>query len=236
MYTSHFSFIFFRFYHSPIYKCVCVWACVCVCVCVCVFIRVKISNSIFPNVLQSKKLLILIHYKRLHHASTIIIIIIIMSCRQHGYPWPSPATSPYHSSLLAGFQGYIPYPHIAAVCMFELVVLLLLGHMRRSIGVHNWWARPCFSSSVLRVWFVQLAEFSWWEASGRIVGAFWGVAARTCSILLSTFLCNYNFKCFFLEFDGWLVGWLVGFNECQHWLTYLIPNMWFQVTNVSDYL
>ena len=23
-----------------------------------------------------------------------------------------------------------------------------------SIGVHHWWVRPCFSSSVLRVWFV----------------------------------------------------------------------------------
>ena len=34
------------------------------------------------------------------------------------------------------FQGYIPYPHKAAVCMFELVVLLLLGHMQGSIGVH----------------------------------------------------------------------------------------------------
>ena len=81
-------------------------------------------------------------------------IIIDMSCRQHGYPWPSLATSPCHSSLLAGLQGYIPYPHITAVCMFELVVLLLLGHMRGSIGVHHWWVRPCFSSSVLRVWFV----------------------------------------------------------------------------------
>ena len=80
--------------------------------------------------------------------------IIIMSCRQHGYPWPSLATSPYHSSLLAGLQGYILYPHIAAVCMFELVVLLLLGHMRGSIRVHHRWVRPCFSSSVLRVWFV----------------------------------------------------------------------------------
>ena len=64
------------------------------------------------------------------------------------------ATSPYHSSLLAGLQGYIPYPHIAAVCMFELVVLLLLGHMQGSIGVHHWWVRPWFSSSVLRVWLV----------------------------------------------------------------------------------
>ena len=28
------------------------------------------------------------------------------------------------------------------------------------------------------------------EAGGRIVGALWGVAARTCSILLAAFLCN----------------------------------------------
>ena len=66
-----------------------------------------------------------------------IIIIIIMSCRQHGIPWPSLATSPYYSSPLVGLQGYILCPHIAAVCMFELVVLLLLGHMRESIGVYH---------------------------------------------------------------------------------------------------
>ena len=60
-----------------------------------------------------------------------------MSCHLHGYPSPSLATSPYHSSLLASLQGYIPYPHLAAVCMFELVVLLLLGHMRGSIGAHH---------------------------------------------------------------------------------------------------
>ena len=35
-------------------------------------------------------------------------------------------TSPYYSSPLAGLQGYIPYHHIAAVCMLELVVLLLI--------------------------------------------------------------------------------------------------------------
>ena len=63
--------------------------------------------------------------------------MIIMSCRQHEYPWPSLATCPYHSSLLERLQSYIPYPHRAAVCMFELVVLLLLGHMRGSIGVHH---------------------------------------------------------------------------------------------------
>ena len=63
-----------------------------------------------------------------------------MSCRLHGYPWPSLATSPYRSSPLAGLQGYISYPHIAAVCMFELVVLHLLGHMWGSKGVHHLWA------------------------------------------------------------------------------------------------
>ena len=80
------------------------------------------------------------------------IIIIIISCHRHGYPWPSLAISPYRSSPLAGLQDYIPCPHIAAVCMFELVVLLLPG----SIGVHHLWARPCFSSSVLHVWFIWL--------------------------------------------------------------------------------
>ena len=84
----------------------------------------------------------------------IIIIIIIMSCHRHGYPWPSLATSPYHSSPPAGLQGYIPYSHIAAECMFMLVVLLLPSHMWGSIGVHHLWARPCFSSSVLHVWLV----------------------------------------------------------------------------------
>ena len=64
----------------------------------------------------------------------IIIIIIIMSCRQHKYTWPSLATSPYYSSPQAGLQGYILCPHIAAVCKFELVVLLLLGQMWGSIS------------------------------------------------------------------------------------------------------
>ena len=82
----------------------------------------------------------------------IIIIIIIMSCRQHGYPWPSLATFPYRSSPPAGLLGYILCPHIAAVCKFGLVVLLLLGHMWGSIGVRHLRARPWFSSSVRRVW------------------------------------------------------------------------------------
>ena len=38
-----------------------------------------------------------------------------MSRRQRGYPWPSLAISPYHSSPPAGLQGYILCPHIVAV-------------------------------------------------------------------------------------------------------------------------
>ena len=37
--------------------------------------------------------------------------------------------------------------------MFVLVVLLLHGHVWGSIRVHHLWVRPCFSSSVLHVWF-----------------------------------------------------------------------------------
>ena len=60
-----------------------------------------------------------------------------MSCHRHGYPSPSLATSPNRSSPLAGLQGYIPYPLIAAGCMFQPVVLLLPGHMWGSIEVHH---------------------------------------------------------------------------------------------------
>ena len=102
---------------------------------------------------------ICIYKKMLPEYTFIYIIIIIMSRRQHGYPWPSLATSPYRSSPLPGLQGYNPYPHRAAVCMFERVVLLLNGHMWGSIRVHHLWARPCFYSSVLHVWCVCVCVY-----------------------------------------------------------------------------
>ena len=88
--------------------------------------------------------------------NTLYIIIIIMSRRLRGYPWPSLAISPYHSSPPAGLQDYNPCPHIAAVCKFVLVAPHLHIHEWGSTGVHRLWARPCFSSSVPRVWFVEL--------------------------------------------------------------------------------
>ena len=87
-------------------------------------------------------------------SSMIQIIIIILSRHQHGYPWPSFATTPYLPLLPPGLQGSIPYRHRAAVCRFELVVLRILGYVKGSIGVHYLWTRSYFSSSVPHVWFV----------------------------------------------------------------------------------
>ena len=99
---------------------------------------------------------------------------IIMSCHQYGNPCPSLATPPYRSSLLAGPWGYISYTHRAAVCRFELVSLLLLGHVRGFIE-HHLCARPCFSRSVLHVWFVSLFFFSQWVVGGCIAVALRGI-------------------------------------------------------------
>ena len=88
-------------------------------------------------------------------------IIIIMSRRLRGYPWPSLAISPYHSSPPAGLQDYNPCPHIAAVCKFVLVVPLLHIHEWGSTGVHRLWARPCFSSSVLRIRWYNGFKLAW---------------------------------------------------------------------------
>ena len=66
---------------------------------------------------------------------------------------------------------------------------------RPYVGVHR--STSLMSSSLLlqqcpacliRLTWIVL----WWEAGGRIVGALCGVAARACSILLATFLCNWH--------------------------------------------
>ena len=98
------------------------------------------------------------------------------------------------------------------------------GPYAGSIGVHHWWVRPCFSSSVLRVWFVLLGYFSWWQVSGCIVGAFWGVTARTCSILLAAFLsllkiCDSSgngsvFSLFFFLSNTVYAKWIISKLKC----------------------
>ena len=86
----------------------------------------------------------------------IVPYISSSSCRAGSTDIPDPLSPflPIVHRPLAGLQDNIPYPHIAAECMFVLGVLLLHGHVWGSIRVHLLWVRPCFSSSVLHVWFV----------------------------------------------------------------------------------
>ena len=97
----------------------------------------------------------------LHLYSVLIIIIIIMSHYQHGYPWPSLVTPPYRSSLLTGLQGYIPYPHRAAVCMFELTVLPLFGHICTSLMSSSRLLQQCPACLVRLTWIVFLIGGKW---------------------------------------------------------------------------
>ena len=66
----------------------------------------------------------------------------------------------------------------AAGYMFELVVLLLLGHMWGSIASP---AVSCMSGS---------SNLDSFRDGRQVVGVLWGGAVRTCSILLATFLCS----------------------------------------------
>ena len=60
--------------------------------------------------------------------------IIITSRHQHGYPWPSLATSPYRPLPPVGLQGYISCRQRPAVCKFLLVVP---AFARLCEGVHR---------------------------------------------------------------------------------------------------
>ena len=91
----------------------------------------------------------------------------LSSCRAAGTDIPDPL-SPFLPIVhpLWQVQGYIPYPYIAAVCMFELVILLLPGHMWMSIGVYHVWARPYFSRKcpaylVCLAWIVFVIGGRW---------------------------------------------------------------------------
>ena len=52
-------------------------------------------------------------------------------------PDPFLTPLPYPSSLPAAPRGYTLYPHRADVCRCELVTLILLSHVKGSIGVHH---------------------------------------------------------------------------------------------------
>ena len=60
-------------------------------------------------------------------------------------------------------------------------------HMSTSLMSSSLLLQQCSACLVRLTWIVFVMGV---EAGGRIVGALWGVAARTFSILLATFLCN----------------------------------------------
>ena len=58
-------------------------------------------------------------------------------------------------------------------------------HRSTSLMSSSLLLQQCHACLVHLTWIVFVME-----AGGRIVGALWSVAARTCSMLLATFLCN----------------------------------------------
>ena len=58
-------------------------------------------------------------------------------------------------------------------------------HRSASLMSSSLFLQQCAACLVRRTWIVFVME-----VGGRIVGSLWSVAARTCSILLATFLCN----------------------------------------------
>ena len=87
----------------------------------------------------------------------IALIIIIMLCYQHGYPWPSLAISPYHSSPLVGLQGYIPYPHRAASFAWPYVDV----HRSTSLISSSLLLQQCPACLVHLTWIVLVMGGRW---------------------------------------------------------------------------
>ena len=111
-----------------------------------------------------------------------------MSCRLHGYPRPFFTTFSY--SLSSRSSALHP------VSSHNYCMYVLAGHpalARPYVGVYRSTShmnsslllQKCPACLVRLTWIVF-----WWKAGGRIVGALWGVATRTCLIFLATFLCN----------------------------------------------
>ena len=161
-------------------------------------------------------------------------IIIIMSCRQHVYPWPSLATSPYHSSPLAGLQGYILCPHIVAVCKFVLVVLLLHIHIG---GPLEYIAYELVLASPAVKWFNFLYFFV-----GQHLRTFWlSIAFQTTVLIYLSIYLFFGFCHFRLSsLASYVIGlkattyldlWHVTCYSCGHWYGYLCLQLF-----VPDYV
>ena len=79
----------------------------------------------------------LAHHHHHHHHHVVPLARISLTLSRHFSP-----------SFIASGRSSGLHPVSSHSCC------ILLGHIWGSIGLHHLWARPCFSSSVLHVWFV----------------------------------------------------------------------------------
>ena len=110
-------------------------------------------------------------------------------CRQHGYPWPSLATSPYRSLPLAGLELHPVSSH--SCCMYVRAGRPTFA--RSFVGVHR--STSLMSSSLLLqrcpaclarlIWIVFVMGGRWLYS-----WCFVGCCLQDYSILLAAFLCN----------------------------------------------
>ena len=125
-----------------------------------------------------------------------IIIIINLSCHQHGYPWPSPATPPYHSSLSVGPQGYKPVSSHSC-CMYVQTGRPACArpckgvHRSTSLMSTSLLLQQCPACLVRLTLIVFVMEGRWPYCS-----CFVGCCSRTCTILLVQYSCVVAVKLF----------------------------------------
>ena len=116
-----------------------------------------------------------------HHHYVLLLARISLTLSRH-----------FSRSFIASGRSSGPHPVSSHSC-WMYVRAGRPAFARPYVGVHR--STSLMSSSLLPqqcpACLVCLALIVfWWEAGGRIVGVLWGVAARTCSILLVAFLCN----------------------------------------------
>ena len=122
------------------------------------------------------------HYDNSHHHHHVVLlarISLTLSCHFSLLFISSGRSSGLHPVSSHRCWMYVRAGHPAFAQSYEGV------HRSTSLMSSSLLLQQCPACLVCLTWI-----FSWWEADDRIVGALWGITARTYSILLTTFLCN----------------------------------------------
>ena len=113
------------------------------------------------------------------------------SCRAISRDIPDPLLPPSLSSIDSSrSSGLHPISTQSCCIMFKLVALPLLGHVKGSKRVISLMSRSLlllqYPDCLVRLILIFIVMGGWWLTAV----ALWGVASRTCSILLAAFLRN----------------------------------------------